>query len=377
MPETTRRTTFAKTADLLYDGQRGPDVLVLSDSPIELLHRAQEWEEETGAPSVMTSLLSIPVPLYLSTDTPRTFSGVPARMLWHPLFWLPPRIAERYQIQGADGLRVEGDVEWAYRVCLEMAATGMYDPDDESWTDILSLVGLDIEDDIDLARIESWQGGEPDEDLDAIAGELDALLAVPEEDATYALAGSSLGALTGAAMARTAGVLLHDELEPLLDPDADESVVADTAHDVVTTVVNAASLFLTELVPGVEDTLWNDLLADLSLADPADHQGLLDDIAGPAAQALETIEDYFAPALAFWEDNTDPDRLPELEDEPEGQPEVLQLEAAPGDSFDIGDLDFEVSDEEAPPVPAPSPAPQAAPEEPGSAEPSSGARFTF
>lgn len=376
MPETTRRTTFAKTADLLYDGQRGPDVLVLSDSPIELLHRAQEWEEETGAPSVMTSLLSIPVPLYLNTDTPRTFSGVPARMLWHPLFWLPRRIAERVQIQGEDGLRVESDIEWAYRVCLEMTATGMYDPDDESWLDVMSLADIDVDDEIDIARIESWQGGEPDEDIDALVGELEALLAVPEEDATYALAGSSLAALTEAAMARTAGVLLHDELEPLFDPSTDEDLIADTVYDVTTTVVNASNLFLTEIVPGVSDTLWSDLLADLYLADPKDYQGILESVAGPAAQALEAIEAHFAPALAFWEDNTDPEVVPEIEAD---QPDVLQLEAAPSESFDFGDLDFEVSDEEAPPVPAPSPAPtpQPAPEKPGSAEPSSGARFTF
>lgn len=347
MPQLARRTAFTATTNLLYGGRRGPDVLLLADSPTELLQRADEWDEDTGGhPSVLTPLLSIPVPLYIGD---RPFRDVPAKILWHPLFWLPPRLAERYQVQSPEGMSIEDDVTWAVRVCLDMTASGVYNPDDESWVDILAMAGLDVEDDIDLARVEAWQDGEPDDDLDGLAGRIEKMLDIPEEDAFYALAASSMDALAEAAAARTASVLLREELEPILDPSAEDLSVA---HSATLTAVYAARLFLQIPVPGVDDGLWGALVEEIDSIEPSDTGAVLDRVAEPAAAALETIVQHFGPALEFWEKNT--------------APEPKESDLAAPDASVLDDLDFDEPTE-----------PAAIEAAPGAPEPPAPARFSF
>ena len=63
---------------------------------------------------------------------------------------------------------MEPDSVWAIRVGLELVASGLYNPDDGSWLDVLALHGIDIDDPVDFARVEQWLRGVPDVVLDAI-----------------------------------------------------------------------------------------------------------------------------------------------------------------------------------------------------------------
>lgn len=173
MSTTTRRQAFPT-----HPGEP----LLLPRSTVELAVRQQMWTEATGldpADQVVTPLVSVPIPLYLALPGPepaagqydrrRSFPDVPAAVMWHPLLWLPPRLAGRYRFSDHDGgIFVESDEEWAVRVALEVSESGLYDTDSGTWLDVLSLVGLDASDDVDLARIEAWQAGAPDPALDGI-----------------------------------------------------------------------------------------------------------------------------------------------------------------------------------------------------------------
>ena len=55
--------------------------------------------------------------------------GVRAAMMWHPLLWLPDRLATRYTLVDDDGTcSTEPDDIWCLRVCLELQAAGMLRP---------------------------------------------------------------------------------------------------------------------------------------------------------------------------------------------------------------------------------------------------------
>ena len=156
--------------------------LLLPRSTVEMAMRQQVWTEATRldrADQVVTPLVAVPIPLYLALGGPepapgeydrrRAFPQVAAAVLWHPLFWLPPRLAGRYRFATPEGgLFVESDEEWAVRIAIEVSQSGLYDDETGTWLDVMSTVGLDVSDPVDVARIEAWQAGAPDAVLDGI-----------------------------------------------------------------------------------------------------------------------------------------------------------------------------------------------------------------
>lgn len=168
---------------------RPGDTLLLSRSAVDVYLRHTEWAAATGLDNsrvTFSPLCSVPIPLYKTAEPgARQFPEVSPELMWHPLFWLPNRVAARYNIPtGVDGVTVpESDAVRSIRIALELGQSGLYHPE-EGWLDILATVGLDVENDADLGRIEEWQQGAPDEILDSI--DLDLYLKL-ENDPYWAL----------------------------------------------------------------------------------------------------------------------------------------------------------------------------------------------
>lgn len=101
--------------------------------------------------------------------------------------WLPPHLALRFKYRVVDrdaggtdeDVEVESDAIWATRVALELVHSGLYNPEDGTWLDVLAYHGLDVENPVDQARVELWLKGAPDGTLDAI--DLTGLVVVPED----------------------------------------------------------------------------------------------------------------------------------------------------------------------------------------------------
>lgn len=148
--------------------------LEIAPDPVEAAIRFGAFTEATGipAPWVLTSFLAaIPLPIYPAQwpEGRKRWDGVKADMMWHPLMWLPKRVANRYPITDDDGQSVvEDDDTWAVRMCWELAASGMYDQDTGTWADVLATVGLSVDNPADLGRIEEWLDGADDPVLDGL-----------------------------------------------------------------------------------------------------------------------------------------------------------------------------------------------------------------
>jgi len=116
-------------------------------------------------------MCAVPLPVYPASwpGRGRRWPGVSPLMMWHPLLWLPDRLATRYTLVGEDGERdTEPDDVWALRVCLELQAAGCYDAGTGSWLDVLSLAGLDADDPDTLRRVDNWLQGAADSTLDRL-----------------------------------------------------------------------------------------------------------------------------------------------------------------------------------------------------------------
>ena len=148
--------------------------LVVVPDPLQAWDSFQHWVEFTGVdPShmIVSPTFSVPLMSYPENwpDGRRRWSGVKPGAMWHPLLWLPPRLSARYQVETNEGELVEeDDVTWSVRVALEMIASGLYNPENGSWLDILSLVDIDPETPDGMVRVQSWLQGSEDEVLDAI-----------------------------------------------------------------------------------------------------------------------------------------------------------------------------------------------------------------
>lgn len=153
--------------------------LLLSRSALKLAERVTQFSQISGIPEsalTMSPLCAIPMPIWpgdfgtSETGRPRRrWEGVRPEFMWHPLMWLPEHMSGLYQIQKDDGTVKTEDLEsWQARLALELTQSGLYDPLTGTWLDILDSVGIDVEDDLDQARIQDWLDGEPDEVLDAI-----------------------------------------------------------------------------------------------------------------------------------------------------------------------------------------------------------------
>ena len=163
-------TMDIKRRQLLIEPGEG---LLLVKSSLHAATRPAEWSTLTGLdPSrcVFGGLCAIPLPTYTAVPPAgRQFREVNPEVMWHPLFWLPRRIAGRYKLPtGPNGeLEPERSSVWSIRVALELTVSGLYSQD-EGWVDVLDTVGVDVDSEADLERIRKWQGGSGDTLLDAI-----------------------------------------------------------------------------------------------------------------------------------------------------------------------------------------------------------------
>lgn len=155
--------------------------LLLTSDPVEYIRRFDDFIEASGLPAeslLATPLIGTPLPVAKRTPSGgigRWVTADPAFM-WHPLMWLPQHLALRYRYRliddqhggTSDDTDIESDSIWAIRVALELVNSGLYNPDDGTWVDVLALHGLDVENPVDQARVELWLKGSPDEVLDSI-----------------------------------------------------------------------------------------------------------------------------------------------------------------------------------------------------------------
>ena len=193
-----------------------PDAGVFTTpSLMELGDRIKEFLNDTALPPekvIVTPVVQIPLPVTNGPADGRVQAA--AVMMWFPLFWLPQHVGARRTIPEEDGQgRPESNAEWAVRVMSMCAAAGLFDPATGTWLDALSTVGLDADDDDVQARVQTWQAGGADPDLDRIdltdlflEGEADAageaaLLITPDLlGAQYALTASEISESIAAMM---------------------------------------------------------------------------------------------------------------------------------------------------------------------------------
>lgn len=152
------------------DGTLVPGVVKMSE-------RRSAFERSCGLASTevaSTPLVSVPLPDYAQIEAGRRrWAGTNPSFMWHPLMWLPERVAMPCVLQevGEDGQlseRLESADEHAIRIALELTEASLYDPVQGGWVDVLALHGLDLEEPGVLARVQDWLDGGADEVLDGI-----------------------------------------------------------------------------------------------------------------------------------------------------------------------------------------------------------------
>jgi hypothetical protein len=148
--------------------------LEVASSTLRSAARYRTWAADTGIGAEWVTpqpLCCVPLPVYPAgwPAGRRRWPGLRPAMMWHPLLWLPERLATRYTLLDKTGGRsAEPDDVWALRVCLEVQASGLYDADTGSWLDVLSLAGLDGDDPDTATRVAAWLNGRPDPVLDGL-----------------------------------------------------------------------------------------------------------------------------------------------------------------------------------------------------------------
>lgn len=166
--------------------------LLLSHGAFAMAVKFGEMRHETGLPAdaiISDPIAAVPMPRYEPefTGEGNRWPGVNPHMMWHPLFWLPASLSDRYLLSNpADPNPViETDQMWMVRVALTMSASGLYDAESGSWVDILSTIGIDINEKADRMRVKEWQAGGDDDLLDSI--DLSDYLDSGEENEGWAL----------------------------------------------------------------------------------------------------------------------------------------------------------------------------------------------
>ena len=249
----------------------------------------------------VSPLCSIPLPVYpRSFDGPRRWSGVRPEAMWHPLLWLPSRIANRYQMSG-DPSDLEDDDLWSVRVALEMSASGLYDDSTGTWVDILALVGIDIDSEQDIERVDRWLRGANDPTLDGLGDQVADLIELTEQDRDWAAetAADSMDGLRVTSWALTADSLFDIAVD-IQATFAGGERRADL-KSAVSTLANLAYVsFLTSphdpAVGQREQAYWQ------AAADQADQLPAGDDLGalellGRLQERLATLRDHYWPLM--------------------------------------------------------------------------------
>lgn len=268
--------------------------LLLARSPLELALRYGMWARFTQLPPhqiVSNPLVATPLLNYPPDGHPaRVWQQVNPTSLWHPLMWLPGRLAGRYQIQSPDGTTIpEDDDTWAVRLCLELAASGLYDTESGTWLDVLARRGLDINDPEALERVRRWQSGDDDAVLDTIDLSDD----VDVTDRHWALETSIaiLGDLRPASWALLANDLLAT-IDDIADPgnpqlDTDPTVT----HQAAGTVVTLGRTMLAADGAGLGAAFWDQQFAFLDGIAADDYATVLDGPIAAISTALYDVRD--------------------------------------------------------------------------------------
>ena len=169
----TAATTTTGIRRLTYMTDPG-EPLEVASSVLRSAVRHRVWVTDTGIDPAWIKpnpLCSVPLPTYPENWPAglRRWPRARATMMWHPLLWLPDRLATRYTLLDDDGVSsTEPDDLWCLRVCLELQASGLYDAETGSWLDVLSLAGLDSHDPDTCRRVDNWLTGGSDNVLDRL-----------------------------------------------------------------------------------------------------------------------------------------------------------------------------------------------------------------
>lgn len=277
--------------------------------PVEAAIRFAAFSEVTGVPTsalLTTPLVSVPLPLYQAEwpEGRRRWEGVKPEAMWHPLLWLPERVARPYTIVAADNsTHLETPDAWALRVALEVSTCGLYDEATGTWMDVLAMVGLDADDDLDVARVEEWLDGSPDELLDSI--DLSVLLDVEgDEDWAVHEVHGGIEAMWTVAYASSAEHLL-DLAASVAESLQSGTVEIDEARRSVARIAGlAASTFWRIGTTGaveeggeVPPFLWEwDSLLDQIMSFDGSPDDLADDQLAEIVERLQGIYDIYMPA---------------------------------------------------------------------------------
>jgi len=276
--------------------------LLLAQSCLEVALRYGMWERFTQLPAgaIMSNpITATPLVIYPPQGHPaQVWPQVNPASLWHPLMWLPERLAGRYDIldpQDESQSSVEDNDTWAVRVALELSASGMYDAETGTWVDVLALYGLDIDDPATLERLALWQGGRPDPILDSI----DVADQIDLEDRHWGLE-SALVVVDDLRPASWA-ILADDLLSTINDladpgnPDLDSN--PGVVHQAAGTIISLGRSLLAEPGSGVDVSFWDAQDAALEAMDPADADSVLDGPIAAVSVALYEMRDQHWPHL--------------------------------------------------------------------------------
>lgn len=270
--------------------QKPGERLILVSDATEWMHRTAEFAEKLG--ETQTEFI-YDIPL-LSTPVyerhPEGPAGVPLSVAWHPLFWLPTKLAAP--------LAEESDEEWGYRVCKAFVEHGVYVPEDGTWMDIPAWLGLNIDHPTDRARIQAWLAGNPDQQLDQIDWETvnDLYPPTPETDHL-----THIDAITGAPTYQEAQWALSayhlfqivtDELEGLEDADAEAKAI-DVFDKIAPTVLMTLAA-VPEVIEG-----WGSVFESVTPISAALHEPGADtiELLGDLVSQIVTIHDTYLPSL--------------------------------------------------------------------------------
>ena len=268
--------------------------------------RYRDFVADTGlAPEWLppNPLCAVPMPVYPASwpGDGRRWPGVKAGMMWHPLLWLPDRLAARYTlIDGAGARSTEPDDVWALRVCLELQASGCYDPGTGSWLDVLSLAGLDSDDPGTTERVDLWLRGAEDSALDRLdlAEHVDR-----HDDLDWALhaAIDELPALQVISWAVTAEDLL-DACDSIAGTSTDGDGDPERARRSAVTVALLARDHLHSLPDetgtATTESVWWDSAAERIRDFTGDAGAMMDTVVRDMADRLAVIREIYAPQAA-------------------------------------------------------------------------------